>query len=449
MSIPHTRPRALLAGAGAVTLLLAGALTACGGSGSSTKDLQVLTSAPSGANAAASRAYYGYLAKLFHQQTGATVHYSYYSSSSQEDSKIQSSVATHSGPDVISVGSSFDGTISGTHAFHVLSTSDWNAIGGRSSFESQMLTESGPSAGKDVGVPYESIPYVLAYNKSLLAKAGITAPPTTWQQYLDDAQQVQKATPGVSGTGMDPADSYDPWKIVWSYTLQSGGDFVSKDAKKATFTTTPVQQAMTFYFSQYTKYHIVPKDSLTWNSTNLEAAFAAGRIAMMPDATYQLAPETKGTPAGQDVAFAPMPAVPVGLTSRPDGAPAAQSIVSGNYWTIGSWAGSVPLALKWIKTASSTQAQLKQFDLLGQNPITNAAITALQQQHPEMKPFIEAQANSTPTTFTPAWNYIEEGILAAIAHTAQQVATSGYSTSYVLDQLRAENAAVQPHLAGS
>jgi hypothetical protein len=42
-----------------------------------------------------------------------------------------------------------------------------------------------------------------------------------------------------------------------------------------------------------------------------------------------------------------------------------------------------------------------------------------------MIPFITAEANMTPLPVTSAWSYIETGLLAAISHTADQVATSG------------------------
>ena len=60
-------------------------------------------------------------------------------------------------------------------------------------------------------------------------KAGISSPPTTWSEYITDAQKVTTANPGVYGA--DPADKFDPWKFIWSYTGQLGGRFVAADGK--------------------------------------------------------------------------------------------------------------------------------------------------------------------------------------------------------------------------
>jgi multiple sugar transport system substrate-binding protein len=383
--------------------------------------VSVFTNGPSGANSAATSSYYTYLGNLFHAQTGASVNWVYYTSSSQESSTVEASVATSTGPDIFAVGSGFNGTIYGTKAFHVLSASNWSAVGGRSSFSPSMLTMAGPSATQDIGVPYESQPFILAYNK---------------------------ADPGTYGDSLDPADAYGPWKEVWSYALQSGGNLVSPNGKTSTLDSAPVRDAVQFYLSELYQYHIVPPQCLTWTGTEQEAAFAKGQVAMITDATYSLLAEVAGTPVASQIAFAPMPDVPIGSATRPKGAPAAQSIVSGNYWTIGNWDKNIPLALAFIKVGTSAQVQAEQFKLLGENPVTNVALTALAKSNPTMESFITAQANSTPLPFTAAWSYIEAGVLAVVSHSAQQLATSGsLSASYVTSQLAAADSAVQPQLS--
>ena len=381
--------------------------------------VSVFTNGPSGANSAATSSYYTYLGNLFHAQTGASVNWVYYTSSSQESSTVEASVATSTGPDIFAVGSGFNGTIYGTKAFHVLSASNWSAVGGRSSFSPSMLTMAGPSATQDIGVPYESQPFILAYNKAEFAKAGIKAPPTTWAQFVADAQAVMKANPGTYGDSLDPADAYGPWKEVWSYALQSGGNLVSPNGKTSTLDSAPVRDAVQFYLSELYQYHIVPPQCLTWTGTEQEAAFAKGQVAMITDATYSLLAEVAGTP-----------------------------VASGNYWTIGNWDKNIPLALAFIKVGTSAQVQAEQFKLLGENPVTNVALTALAKSNPTMESFITAQANSTPLPFTAAWSYIEAGVLAVVSHSAQQLATSGsLSASYVTSQLAAADSAVQPQLS--
>ena len=87
---------------------------------------------------------------------------------------------------------------------------------------------------------------------------------------------------------------------------------------------------------------------------------------------------------------------------------------------------------------------------MGWMPVTQAGISAVEKAYPVTVPFIQAEQSSTPTDYTPAWSYIETGVLAVIGHIAQQLATGqSYSDSYVMSQLQAENSVVQSHLSGS
>ena len=124
--------------------------------------------------------------------------------------------------------------------------------------------------------------------------------------------------------------------------------------------------------------------------------------------------------------------------------------MSGNYYDIAKYAKNIPLALKFIEVSTSRAAQLEQFKVMGWMPVTQAGISEVEAAYPATVPFIQAEQNSTPTDYTPAWSYIETGVLHVIGQEAQQIATGQpYSASYVLGQLQAENSVVQGHLGAS
>ena len=86
----------------------------------------------------------------------------------------------------------------------------------------------------------------------------------------------------------------------------------------------------------------------------------------------------------------------------------------------------------------------------GTNGCPQAGIAEVEKAYPATVPFVQAEENSTPTDYTPAWSYIETGVLHVIGQEAQQLATGQpYSASYVLGQLQAENSVVQAHLSSS
>jgi multiple sugar transport system substrate-binding protein len=462
----RSRPRgvgatvaAALAG---ITLLGCGSAGGAGSNGSpavvapaktaklSGQTLTVYTQAPYGTQLKQYQQYYTYIATQFHKETGSTVKWVYSSSAVSLSQALEQAATTNSGPDVWSIGSSFNGTASALHEFYTIPAKDWAQFGGQSSFVPKMLTMSGPNNSQDIGIPFESIPFVLAYNKALFAKAGIKAAPATWTQFVNDAESVQKANPGVNGAGFSPADPYGPWKPVWSYMEQSGGDFLNHAGNKSTLTSPQLQAALKFYFGLEDQYHVIPKSELTWEASQETSAFLAGKTGMMMDAAYALAQEAQGTPVAKDVAFAPMPDVPYGASARPAGGQIAETIVSGNYYDIAKYYSNTALALKFIQVSTTPAAQLEQFKVMGWMPVTQAGVSEVEKAFPETKPFIVSENNSTPTDYTAAWSDIETGVLAVIGHISQQLASGQpYSSSYVQSQLQSENSIVQSHLSGS
>jgi len=417
------------------------------GSGLSGQTLSVYTQVPYGTQLKDYQQYYAYIANAFKQATGSTIKWVYSSSAVTLSQELAQAAATGNGPDVWSIGSSFNGTASALHEFWTLAPADWSSFGGQSAFVQKQLTMSGPANNQDVGIPYESIPFVLAYNKALFAKANITSAPTTWSQFVSDAQAVQTASPGTSGAGFSPADPYGPWKPVWSYMEQDGGDFLNHAGTTATLDSPQLEAALKFYFSLEDTYHVVPKADLTFEASQETSAFLAGKTGMMMDAAYSLSQEAQGTPVASDVAFAPMPNVPYGMSARPAGGQPAETIVSGNYWDVATYYKNLPLALKFIQVTTSAAAQLEQFKIMGWMPVTQAGVSEVEQAYPATVPFIQAEENSTPTDYTPAWSYIETGVLAVIGRIAQQLATGApYSDSYAMSQLQSENSVVQSHL---
>jgi multiple sugar transport system substrate-binding protein len=438
---------AAISAVGVIAGCASGGSSASGSGGSGSFAGQTITALVSTAGAGQQsqyNAYHNALAAAFHKETGATVKWQYFSTATQENSLVQTSLVSGSGPDVISFGSGFIGTAYATGGFVKLTSADWNALGGRNAFLASTLTMSGPDASDDIGVPHTSVGYVMAYNKKIFQKAGITAPPTTWTQWVTDAQQIQRADPGVYGAGFDPSDGLDPWKQIWSYTHQLGSSWMSPNGKTAQLDSPQVNSAMQFYFEQYYKWHIVPPGSLSWNDAQMVAAFLAGKVAMIPEATEAVAAAAAGTSAAGDIAFAPMPSMPYGMTSRPSGGTPAVSIVAGEYWAVPQYAASeMPLILDLMKASISTSISAEQYKLIGWTPVTKSAVSALEAQDPSAKPFMSIVGDSEPTEFTGAWADLEAGIASVVQKTATNLATNGgkWSASAVSGLLSAANSA--------
>jgi multiple sugar transport system substrate-binding protein len=435
------------------------ALAACGSSGNSTgasagesfsgQTLTVYTGVATGRNAEEIKAFQSYLSAAFRKETGASLDWEGYTSPSQETSKLETSIVSGSGPDVFGVGPSYVTAAAASGDFVTLTAADWKMLGGKSSFTTKPLEQAG-TAG--IAIPYATTPAVLVYNKAEFAKAGITTPPATWTQYIEDAKKVMAANPGVYGAGFDPSDSIDPWKFIWSYTQQLGGTFISANGKSASIDSTDVNKAVEFYFAQDYKYHIVPPQSLTWNGSQLFSAFTEGTVAMDPIAFYSAKIEAAGTKVSGNIGFAPLPNVPYGMSSRPAGGTAAETIVGGTDWIIPKYAGSeTQLAMEFAKLTVSPAAQLKVFQLMGQLPVTDTGIKEAESTGgSDVKAFITAGEEATLLPPTTSWSYVENGMETVLNHIATQLATThSYSADYVAAQLSTEESEVTASIASS
>ena len=93
---------------------------------------------------------------------------------------------------------------------------------------------SAASQGGDVyGVPNEIDLYALNYNQALFDKAGITAPPTTWDELTADAQKIAALGDGIQGIGFITNWVSGVVHPFLSLLASNGGTFLTPDGKAA------------------------------------------------------------------------------------------------------------------------------------------------------------------------------------------------------------------------
>ncbi len=75
--------------------------------------------------------------------------------------------------------------------------------------------------GKQYGIPFDLGMVGFWYNKALFEQAGITAPPATWEEFLEDVQKLQDA--GITPLALGEGDKW-PGMFWWAYlALRIGG----------------------------------------------------------------------------------------------------------------------------------------------------------------------------------------------------------------------------------
>ncbi len=377
------------------------------------------------------------------------VTWSYYSSASQENTTLQTAVATHQGPDIFELGTTFVPTAYATKSFHVLSAKDWVTVGGMKRFFNPQLRLSGPNPSHYIGVPEYMLPFAMVYNTKLFRQAGIKTPPATWAEFVSDAQKMTDPSRGQWGTVIDPADSFDPWKIVWAYSKQLGSDFISPNLKKVTLNAPQVVKAMNFWFDWLIKYKIVSSNDLTYKSTDAMQQFENGHIGMWVFQGPTMIPSLNNSAVKGEYAFAPLPTIPMGMKSRPKGGQPTQTIVSGQDLAIPTYVtgAKYEAALQWINFVTQPNQQREFFDAYGYLPINPAAYTHdAVLNTPMIRAFVAAEMHATPTPFTGAWGNLETIFAGVTNKVADELATNTYHAGDIASLLQAANVQVQQSL---
>jgi len=124
------------------------------------------------------------------------------------------------------------------------------------------------------GLPIDGESTGLFYRKDLFAAAGISGPPTTWDEFQADVQKLTDPAKKQYGYEVFAPEAAYYW-YPWLY--QAGGDLLSADGKTVTFDSPEAQTAANFY-TGLAKYS--PPDYLNSNSFDGRVAFAQGQVAM-------------------------------------------------------------------------------------------------------------------------------------------------------------------------
>jgi multiple sugar transport system substrate-binding protein len=386
--------------------VLAAALAACGGgdSGGSSgggKTLDVLI----GANTQYPEQFAAWqksISDKFKAQTGATVKFEQFASANDELTKIQTSVVAGTGPDVYAVGTTQTPTAYSTGAFVKMGDSEWQKIGGKDKFNPATLGISGPDENNQVGIPWVSRPFVMAYNTELLKAAGIDKPATSWDELTT---QAKKLTHGDQyGMAIGYKDNFDPWKFVWGMSIQAGNPLV--DGKTAKLQDPTVSKAYQTYFGWVTTDKVVDPAAVGWTNPQAVAAFAKGKTGYLLLTTATSANSLNQGAVKGKWAYTLLPTIPPGATARPANGVEAASILSGDNLLVADYSKNKDLAFQYVKLVTDPDVQLDYYKQFGSLPANASALQSLAND-PTLAAVTEAAKKSVATPFTGAWSDIQ------------------------------------------
>jgi ABC-type glycerol-3-phosphate transport system substrate-binding protein len=211
--------------------------------------------------------------------------------------------------------------------------------------------------GKSVGLPYRVIGRMLHYRTDLFEQAGISAPPQTMAELLEDAKQLNLDTNGdgeidVYGFGFLGKQGFGNAYEFGSFLFSSGAAWWNLDSCEIGIASDEALRAWQFYDDLRNSAGVMPSEVTTWAWDEWIAAGQNGRYAMTimhtPYAVPLNDPEKSQTAGKWGWADAP------GFDSLEQGSPP----VGG--WLLGMTAGGENQEAAWefIKFATGPEAQL-------------------------------------------------------------------------------------------
>jgi raffinose/stachyose/melibiose transport system substrate-binding protein len=203
--------------------------------------------------------------------------------------------------------------------------------------------------GKQYGVPWDMGMIGFWYNKALFEQAGVTAPPATWDEYLDAVTKLRAA--GIDPLAIAGKDKW-PSMHLWTYLVlrTGGGEALTEMIQSGDWNT----EACTKAGDEVVKLNALNPYQEGYRSADYNAEAAAvgnGKAAMelmgQWAPTVQMDQSASKQGIGDDLGWFPFPTVSGGAGEATDG------VGGGNGIAVG--ANAPPEAIDFLKFFNSVE----------------------------------------------------------------------------------------------
>ncbi|MEU1039379.1 sugar ABC transporter substrate-binding protein [Streptomyces sp. NPDC005907] len=343
------------AAAGAVTVSMLTAVTACGGGsstggGGSNDSPKTLTywASNQGPSVEADKKILTPELKKFEKQTGTKVKLEVVPWSDLLN-RILAATTSGQGPDVLNIGNTWSASLQATGALLPWDDKNFDKIGGRDRFVESALGSAGASTADPAAVPLYSMAYALYYNKKMFADAGISKPPATWDELVTDGKKISKNDKWALGA--EGSNLSNNIHQVFVLAKQHGADFFDADGKPD-FTSDGAVAAVKQYVDLMAKDKVVAPGNAEYAQNQSLQDFAKDKTAMV---LWQTASATFKAHGMSDDEWGVAP-VPV-RSGTPGTGTATNSMVAGINMAVFKNTKNIDGATKFVKFMTSDGEQ--------------------------------------------------------------------------------------------
>jgi ABC-type glycerol-3-phosphate transport system substrate-binding protein len=310
---------------------------------------------------------------------GVTVTYRGFQSADEYSRTLLDALAAGRGPDIFAIEN--HSTLQEASRLYPAPPSVFSIASLRALFPRVVEQDFAPQ-GSLYALPLSIDTLALFYNRALFDKAGVALPPATWEEFqgivpkltaTDGKGNITQAAAALGGSLKSVPEAADLLSLLM---LQTGTTMVSSDLTEAAFASDQGAQALRFY-AQFAN----PKSSVyTWSDALPVAQdfFAAGDLAMIFKYS-SFAGELAAKSAFLDYRTAPTP--------QPA---AAKTYVSyPHYWGYGvaRQSGARDLAWTFIVNLTTNPTVARQYDAFTRRPPALLALKSAFENDPELGVF--------------------------------------------------------------
>ncbi|MFC8508127.1 extracellular solute-binding protein [Streptomyces sp. NPDC057411] len=214
--------------------------------------------------------------------------------------KVTEAIKGPGGPDVIEVGNTQVAQYADTEKLYDLTLESVRDLGSEDWLPG--LAEPGSIDGAQFGIPWYAANRIVIYNKDLFERGGVTKPPATREQWLDDTEKLDRdGTQGIYLAGQD-------WYTLSGFIWDEGGELaVEKGGQWTGALDSPAARRGMAFYKELQSHGKGPKDADEQNPPQAEV-FARGNVAQIIATPSAIPVITKANPGLKDkLGFFPIP----------------------------------------------------------------------------------------------------------------------------------------------
>ncbi len=325
--------------------------------------------------------------------------------------KITTAATSGDVPDLVQIGSTWVGSISGMGSLMDLK-SRVAELGGKSVFIPAAWRSSGiENSGQVTAIPWFMDARAMYYRTDVLREAGVKPKELDdWASFEKALKKIKDAKVSIDGLEISPLgiSGKNDWNVIHNlapWIWEAGGDFIAADRKRSVINSTESLKGISYYIG-LVKNGYVPIEYLELNTAQVSSNFNNGSCAIYFDGPYEV--KTLTTPPGQGGAAGSLTSRNFAVAPYPAGPKGRLTFVGGSNLGIFKLARHPDEAFKVIQYLTSKQQQINYAKATGFLPARRDAFDdPFFSQDPNRRVFKEAVLYGKIYPCIPAWGLLE------------------------------------------